>query len=619
MTEVSSSFLGRRLFKAVEPLQTVRRVLPILWASARSLAIVTSALLVLEIFFGLAVLFLIKRLVDALTVNLAPEGLAGGLDPVMTALLLTAGATLALLITRAVAGVAREAQGMRVGDYVDRMIHTRAIAADLAFYESPLYFDTLQRARQSGNQRPAQVVANLLMMGKNLAMLLGVIALLLSISWTMFPLMVIAIVPALLVRLHFTRVLYEWRKRRTQMERRASYFDWLLTSDLHAKELRLNQLGAVFRDMYSEIRRTIRGEQFDINRRRALIETIVGSIVTLVFFGALAFLAYETSEGRNTVGDLVLFLLILQRSQSIGQELVGQVSRLFEDHLYVNQLFDFLEVQPRISSPQRPRPLPRQGVEVKMEGVNFTYPGCKDQVLQDINLRIEPGQIVALVGSNGSGKTSLIKLLCRLYDPTTGRVLIDGRDAREFDLEEFRSLFSVVFQDFSRYAASVRDNIRFGNLDCPPDSPAIAEAAGRAGAAEFIERLPDKYDTFLFRSFDDGRELSVGQWQKIALSRAFLRPSRVAIFDEPTSAMDPNAEFELFENFRERLAGRSALIISHRLSTIRMADYIYVLERGRIVESGHHEELMQQAGHYHRAFSRQGKYFREDEQKCGMS
>ncbi len=607
------------MFQVLEPLHTVRRVLPILWASARTLAVVTSSLLMLEIFFGLAVLFLIKRLVDTLTVNLS-DGLVAGLEPVMLAVALTAGATLALLITRAASGLAREAQGMRVADYVDRLIHNRAIAADLAFYESPLYFDTLQRARQSGNQRPAQVITNLLMMSKNLIMLLGVIVLLVSISWTLLPVLLIAIVPALLVRLYFTRIQYEWRKRRTQMERRASYFDWLLTSDLHAKELRLNQLGAVFRDLYSDIRRTIRGEQFGIHRRRALVETIVGSIATAVFFGALAYLALRTADGRNTIGDLVLFLLVLQRAQGMGQELVGQISKLFEDHLYINQLFEFLEVQPRIGSPDRPQSLPQQkGVQVSLEGVSFTYPGCRDPVLRDINLRIEPDQVVALVGSNGSGKTSLIKLLCRLYDPTAGRILVDGRDAREFGLEEYRSLFSVVFQDFARYATTVRDNIRFGDLDCPANSPAIAEAARLAGAAEFIELLPQKYDTFLNRSFDGGVELSVGQWQKIALARAFLRPSHVAILDEPTSAIDPNAEYELFENFRERLGGRSALIISHRLSTIRLADYIYVLESGRIAEAGDHDELMRLRGAYFKAFSRQGKYYRDKEAPLGVN
>ena len=606
--------------KILEPLRTVRRVLPILWASARSLAIFTSTLLLLEIFFGLAVLFLIKRLVDALTSNLAADGLVGGLEPVMSAVALTAGATLALLIIRAAGGLAREAQGMRVADYVDRLIHNRAIAADLAFYESPLYFDTLQRARQSGNQRPAQVISNLLMMGKNLIMLVGVIVLLASISWTLLPVLLIAIVPALLVRLHFTRILYEWRKRRTQLERRAGYFDWLLTSDFHAKELRLNQLGAVFRDLYSNIRQTIRGEHFDINRRRALVETFVGSMATVVFFGALAYLAFQTSEGRNTVGDLVLFLLILQRAQGMGQELVGQISRLFEDHLYINQLFEFLDIRPTIRSPECPNPLPKADmpVEIRLENVSFTYPGCCDSVLENANLKISPGQVVALVGSNGSGKTSLIKLLCRFYDPTHGRVLVNDRDARDFDLADYRSLFSVVFQDFARYAATIRDNIRYGDLDSSPESLKVEDCGRLAGVSGFVEKLDRGYDTLLGRGFDDGIELSVGQWQKVALARALFNPSRVLVLDEPTSAIDPNAEFELFENFRERIGSRSAIIISHRLSTIRQADYIYVLENGRIAEHGSHDELMKLEGLYHRAFNRQGKYYREEPDSASM-
>ena len=599
--------------RILEPLQTVRRVLPILWASARSLAIVTSLLLVLEIFFGLAVLFLIKRLVDALTANLGSDGLATGLEPVMMAVALTAAASLAFLITRTVSALAREAQGMRVADYVDRMIHTRAIAADLAFYESPLYFDTLQRARQSGNQRPAQVVSNILLMSKNFIMLAGVVFLLASISWTLLPVLLIAIVPALLVRLHFTRILYEWRRRRTQLERRSSYFDWLLTSNQYAKELRLNELGAAFRDQYSEIRRTIRTEQFAINRRQARVEVVVGGIATAVFFGALAYLALQTAEGRNTVGDLVLFLLILQRAQSMGQELVGQISKLFEDHLYMNLLFEFLDVEPEVTSPGDPKSLPRQrGVEVRMEKVNFTYPGCRSEVLHDINLHLPSGKVIALVGANGSGKTSLIKLLTRLYDPSSGRILVDGRDARAFDLLEYRRLYSVILQDFNRYAESVRENIRFGDIHAPKDTPDVEEAARRAGATGFIESLPNGFDTLLSRMFDGGQELSGGQWQKIALARAFMNRSRIMILDEPTSSIDPNAEYELFENFRERLGGRTALIISHRLSTIRLADYIYVLDQGRLIEEGTHDELVAAEGFYFDAFSKQGKYYRTD-------
>ena len=593
------------------PMTTLKRVLPILWASARGWSIVAALLLALEIVFGLLTLYLIKSLVDAITTLLGTEGQAVDLQGVLLQVGAFGAATLAFLVTRSASALAREAQGMRVADYVDRMIHTRAVSADLAFYESPVYFDTLQRARQAGNQRPAQVTSNILMLGKNLVMLAAVTVLLVSINWMLLPILLMAIIPALLVRVHFTRKLYDWRRRRTPMERRAGYLDWLMTSDIHAKELRLNQLGGYLRNLYSELRGTIRAENLRISKQRTGVELAVSTVATVVFFLALGYLAVQTAGGQNTVGDLVLFVLVVQRAQRMGQEIVGQISRFYEDHLYIGLLFEFLDVRPAVQSPPDPKPIPaklRQGVV--FENVNFSYPGCTERVLHDINLEIPPGKIIALVGANGSGKTSLIKLLARLYDPSSGRLLVDGQDAREFDLEEYRRLYSVIFQDFSRYADTVRENIRFGDIRLPADTPEVANAARRAGAAEFIDSLPRGYETLLSRMFEGGQELSVGQWQKIALARAFMNRSRIIIMDEPTSAIDPNAEFELFENFRERIGDRSALIISHRLSTIRLADYIYVLNKGRLIEEGRHDELVAIEGLYFDAFTKQGKNYR---------
>lgn len=598
--------------KFLQPLITVRRILPMLWASARGWSIVATVLMALEIAFGLLTLYLVKQLVDAITGISGAAGATVQSGEIVWQVAAFGGATLAFLLVRSVANLAREIQGIAVADHVDRLIHSRAVTADLAFYESPRYFDTLQRARQSGNQRPAQVTANILQLGKNLVMLGAVIALLASINWMLLPILAIAIIPALLVRLYFTKALYEWRRQRTAMERRASYFDWLMTSDTHAKELRLNQLGEFLRNRYSEIRSTVRLEGFRISQRRTMVELLVGTVATLVFFAALAYLALQTAKGVNSVGDLVLFLLIFQRAQSMGQEIVFQISRLYEDHLYLSQLFEFLDVRPLIASPLTPAAVPKKRSPlIEIKALEFSYPGCADRVLAGIDLEIRPGQVVALVGANGSGKTSLIKLLTRLYDPTEGQILVDGRDIREYNLEEYRRLFSVVFQDFSRYAESVRQNIRFGDISLPLDSPEIEDAARRAGAGEFIAEFEAGFDTLLSRMFEGGQEISVGQWQKIALARAFLNRSKIIILDEPTSALDPNAEFELFENFRERIGGRSALVISHRLSTIRLADYIYVLDDGKIVEHGTHEQLMESRGFYFGAFSRQGKYYRQ--------
>ncbi|MDR5906859.1 ABC transporter ATP-binding protein [Franzmannia qiaohouensis] len=598
--------------KLLAPVLTLRRILPMLWKSSRKWTVLSTLLMALEVVFGLAVLYLLKQLVDVVTQMLGSEGEPGGLSHVLLYVALTGASTVAFIAARSLSGLAREAQGMMVADYVDREVHSRAVRADLAFYESPRYHDTLERARQSGNQRPAQVASNLMMLGKNSLMLAAVVVLIMTINWLLLPVLLIAIVPALLVRIYFTRYLYEWQRRRTQMERRAAYLDWLMTSDINAKELRLNQLGDYLRDQYSKLRGTIRGEKLAITKRRTSVEMVVASIASVAFFGSLGFLAWQTAEGRNSVGDLVLFLLIFQRAQSMGQELVQQLSKLYEDHLYVGLLFEFLDIRPAIAEPEVPREVPAEPREgVCFENVGFCYPGTDSQVLHNIDLTIRPGQIVALVGANGSGKTSLIKLLCRLYDPTSGRITLDGIDVREFGIEDYRRVFSVIFQDYTHYATSVRDNIRFGDIREPEDTPAVRAAAINAGAAPFIENLKRQYDTPLTRMFDDGQELSIGQWQKIALARAFMHRSNVIILDEPTSALDPGAEFELFENFRERIDHRAALVISHRLSTVRMADYIYVMDKGVICEAGTHDELIKRQGIYCELFRRQAHHYRE--------
>jgi len=600
--------------KLIAPLTTLRRIFPILWQSSRKWTLISTGLMVLEVLFGLAVLFLLKQLVDVVTTMLGSDAPAHGIHSVLWTVAATGFCSLGFLAARGFSGFARETQGLLVAERIDWDIHERAVRADLAFYESPRYFDTLQRARESGSQRPVQVVSNLMLLVKNTLMLAAIVVLLATINWMLLPLLLVAIVPALLVRLRFTRKLYDWQRQRTQMERRAGYLDWLLTSDINAKELRLNQLGDFFRDRYAEVKALIRKERLMISRHRTIVETGVGAVATVAFFSALGFLAWETSEGRNSVGDLVLFLLVFQRAQAMGQELVGQLSKLYEDHLYIGLLFEFLDVRPIISEPTLPKPLParmRQGVS--FENVGFRYPGTSRDVLRNINLTIRPGQVVALVGANGSGKTSLIKLLCRLYDPSSGRITLDGVDAREYSLDEYRRKFSVIFQDYGKYADTVRSNIRYGDIRQPEDTPLVESAGRKSGADPFVQSLNHGYDTPLTRMFDNGQELSIGQWQKIALARAFMHQSEVIILDEPTSALDPGAEFDLFANFRERIDHRAALVISHRLSTVRMADYIYVLDGGEIREAGTHDELMRLGGMYCELFSQQAYHYREVE------
>lgn len=600
-----------RLSRLLAPLHTVRRIVPLLWQCARRWTLVSSVLGVFEVLLALASLYLLKYLVDVVTETLGGSEGAPDPGPVLVAVAITAVVTVAYLLVRGWSDIARQAQGMLVADHINSRIHDTALRVDLAFYESPRYFDTLNRAREAGVGRPAQVINNLLMLAKSLVMMVAVAVLVLTLHWLLVPVLLLAVVPALFVRLFFTRVLYDWQRRRTQLEREAGYFDWLMTSDITAKEVRLGRLGRHLRTMYSGLRGQVRRERLAITRRRTLVEVLTAVLASLAFFASLGLLALQTARGHNTVGDLVLFMLVFQRAQSLAQELVQRISQLYEDHLYLGLLFEFLDTRPKLATPAVPVPVPepiRQGIV--LEKVGFTYPDAGSPALSDISMRLPAGRMVALVGENGSGKTSLIKLLCRLYDPGQGRITLDGIDVRQFDPDQYRRLFSVLFQDYARYAFSVRENIRFGNIDAAPDDAGIEQAGRDAGADGFVRRLRHGYDTRLSRLFDEGQEVSVGQWQKIALARAFFADSRIVVLDEPTSALDANAEFELFQAFRQHLDGRAALVISHRLSTIRNADHIYVLHQGRIVEEGGHDTLMAAGGRYWQLFERQGRHYR---------
>jgi ATP-binding cassette, subfamily B, bacterial len=590
-------------------LATLGRVPPILRAAAPGWSVAAVALLLVDVAAGLTVLGIVRELVDAVT-SARPTA------EVLRWVAFAGGATVLAALARALARLAREAQAAHVEDHVTALIQDRAVAADLAFYESPAYHDTLLRARRAGPQRPAQVVANLVLAVRNAVLLFAALAIVATIDAIVVPVLGLIVLPALVVRLRSVRTLHDWQQRRTQLERRAGYLDWLVTSDTHAKELRINRLGQVLRGQHDTTRGLIRTERLRIARRRTATETAVEVLAAIAFFGALAHLVRGTATGATSVGDLVLFLLVFQRAQAAGQELVGQLSRLYEDHLYLGLLFAFLDLRDEVVRPDDPLPTPRRVHDaIRLEQVSFRYPDTDAWVLRDVDLTLRPGEVVALVGENGSGKTSLVKLLCRLYDPTEGRLTVDGVDLRVSDPDEHGRLVSVIFQDHLHYADTVAENIRYGDVELPvwaaPDgTPEIRRAGRDAGADDFVGRLGDGYLTRLTRLFDDGVELSVGQWQRLALARALVRPAPLLVLDEPSSALDPDAEHALFRDLRDVLGGRSALIISHRMSSIRGADTIHVLHEGRIVESGSHEQLMALDGRYRATFEVQATAFR---------
>ncbi len=335
------------------------------------------------------------------------------------------------------------------------------------------------------------------------------------------------------------------------------------------------------------------------------------ALFTLIVFGSYGFIAYRTVQGNITLGDLVMYFQAFQRGQGYLRNMMNSLASLYEDNLFLSHLYEFLNLKPQVVQPVHPQPVPQmRQAGIMFDHVSFQYPGSAHEVLKDISLTIRPGEVVALVGENGSGKTTLVKLLCRLYDPVEGVVTFDGINLRQFETTMLRREISVIFQDYVHYHLTARENIWFGNTNVMPDDERVVAAARYSGADEVIESLPQGYETMLGKWFKDGEELSIGEWQKIALARAFLRQAQIIVLDEPTSSLDARAEYEVFQRFQQLAADRTAILISHRFSTVRMADRIYVMHDGKIIENGSHDELIRLGGTYAHLFEIQAQSYR---------
>jgi ATP-binding cassette subfamily B protein len=423
-------------------------------------------------------------------------------------------------------------------------------------------------------------------------------------------LLLIAGLPAFLAEARFSGQafrLFLWRSPETRMQ---LYLETVLAREDHAKEVKLFGLGPLFLERYRNIFRRIYKEDRDLTIRRDTWGFLLGLIATATLYGAYAWIALATIATRITLGQMTMYLMLFRQGQSAVSAILSAVGGMYEDNLYLSTLYEYLEtpVDDLMGAAVR-GPRPEDGI--RFENVSFSYPGAEQPTLVDVNLHVKPGESLALVGENGSGKTTLIKLLTRLYVPTAGRITLDGLDLREWSEAALRDRIGVIFQDFTRYQLMLGENIGAGDVRYFEDEERWREAGKKGLAAPIVDTLPQGYRTPLGKWFNDGRELSGGQWQKIALSRAFMRSrADILVLDEPTAAMDASAEATIFEHFRTLTRGRIAILISHRFSTVRMADQIVVLQDGRIIERGSHDELMRMNGHYAQLFSLQAKGYR---------
>jgi ATP-binding cassette subfamily B protein len=569
-------------------------------------------LVVIQGLLPLAALFLMKLIVDTVTAGITTTDKT----PVVTHLLLLLGVAvvIALLIAicQAVTRYTTEAQSLILNDIISDLIHTNSIRLDLAFYENPAYHDSLHRAQLEGPIRPAKIINDLVQIGQNSISVCAIGGFIITFFPVVGIVLIGAALPAALVRIWYSRRLYELRLRQTESERKNWYYHVMMTDTDHAWEIRQFGLGRLFWERYHRLAESLRNARLAISRSRAIWEVLTQGFITIAVFSSFAVIALSAVNGAISLGDLVMFFMGFQLCIGYIQSIFSSMNALYEDQLFLRNLFTFLDTHPEIRAPEDPAPVPSPiEKEIRFEDVTFTYSGSASPALSNVNLTLHKGEIIALVGDNGAGKSTFIKLLCRLYEPVKGKITVDGMDLKKTDPEDWRRHTTVLFQDYVRYYLSARENIWLGDISLPPDTPRIEDAARHAAADEVIKKLPESYSSLLGKLFSGGQELSTGEWQKIALARAFFRNAEIVILDEPASSLDALAEAEVFDRFRELVKGRTAVLISHRFSTVLLADHIYVFDRGEIIEYGTHRELMAQSGHYAKMFHAQADPYRQ--------
>lgn len=589
-------------------------IFSLVWETSPAILIILSVIAVVQGFLPVAGAFLSKNIINALQMY---SGVESGKFITVIWLLI------AFFIYRFFESIIskldtaiKRVSGDLVVNTTKLKIMKKSAEIDIEKFDMPDFYEKLENANREATNRPIMILGAAFSLFSAAISLVSFIIIISQISIWAALLMFVLSMPSAIINYKYRRKTFEYMKRRSKERRQLNYYSDLTVNKDYVKEIRLFGLVPTFTQRYKAVFKKYFNGLKKLIIRENLWHTVISVLSTAVSCVFFAIIAYKCFQGDIKIGDYTYYTGALTSVVSYVTMLIGFTSTIYEGTLFVDNLIDFLKEKRTVKSINEvPAKIVRGKHTVEFAGVYFKYPGSDRYVLNNINFRIEEGQTVVLVGLNGAGKTTLIKLLTRLYDPTEGKILLDGTDIKEYEPEELYKIYGIIFQDFGRYAETVSDNISFGNINIPKDENRITASAKSSSIDEYIEKLPKKYDTSLMRVFEqDGTELSLGQWQKIAVARAFYADSDILILDEPTASLDAIAEQEIYNEFEKLRNGKISVFVSHRLSSATIADKIIVLDRGSVAEIGNHKELMQKKGIYYKLFNTQAqRYIEKDE------
>ncbi len=589
-----------------ERLQALRNIPPLLkmvWETSPALSVSTLVLRFVSALFPLATLWISKLIIDLVVRVLKGQAIDRSMIwklLILELLLAIASDTLGRFIS-----LVDSLLGDRFTNHVSVRLMEHAMSLDLIAFEDPVFYDKMERARRQTTARLG-MLAGLAGMAQQLLTLLSLLSAVIFFSPWLLLLLIAATIPVFFGETRFAMLNYSMLYRYTPERRELDYLRYLGASSESAKEVKIFGLGKYLAERSRMLFERFYAENKHLAIHRAVHGSLINLVPTVAYYGAYALIIVRALAGALTVGDLTLMVGAFSRARTIMDNLVSGLVGVSEQALFIKDLFDFFQTNPLITSPPDAVPGPRPiRIGFEFEKVSFSYPESDRSVLSNVSFRFYPGERIALVGENGAGKTTLVKLLARLYDPTEGRILLDGIDLRDYQVDDIRHEIGVIFQDYMRYDMLAAENIGFGRVDAMEDEGRIRASAEKSLAAALIAKLPKSYQQMLGRRFEGGVDLSTGQWQKIALARAYMRDAQILILDEPTASLDARAEYEVYQRFVDLTAGKMAVLISHRFSTVRMADRILVLEDGRLVEEGSHHHLLALGGKYAELFELQ--------------